>query len=189
VHAIQQLFHPAECELLLLRVTEPPEGRVANPPRPVSMTWRMPYYESRADIALAGHPTYASQVWENVRSAAESELLPHARALKDAGYTVSLLVQSGDPARTIVDVAERQAVDVVAMATHGRKGLRRLMLGSVTEAARRDLRVPLLLIRPFERHLNGRTAAASRAGEVELAAFKAGAVADTLAASAVDSPS
>jgi len=162
---VQRLFHPADCELTLLRVTEPPEGRLANPPRPIMLSWRMPLYESKQDVELSRHPTYASQVWENIRSLAESELLPDVCALKDAGYTVSVLIQSGDPARTIVDVAARQAVDLVAMATHGRTGLRRLVLGSVTEAVLPELTVPLLLVRPVEHAVSRRAAVEVAAAE------------------------
>jgi nucleotide-binding universal stress UspA family protein len=158
VHYVQRLYRPADCELIILRVTEHPEGLIANPPRPVSMAWRTPLHESYHDVELSKHPTYASQVWENVRAVAENELLPDIRALKQAGYAVSVLIQSGDPARTIVDVAERQAVDVVAMATHGRTGLRRLVLGSVTEAVLRELTVPLVLVRPFEAGIDGQAA-------------------------------
>jgi nucleotide-binding universal stress UspA family protein len=160
---VQRLFHPADCELIILRVTEPPEGLIANPPRPVSMAWRTPLHESLHDAKLSRHPTYASQVWENVRAMAESELLPDIRALKEAGYAVSVLIQSGDPARTIADVAERQAVDVVAMATHGRTGLSRLVLGSVAEAVLRELTVPLILVHPFQAGLEGRKLEAAAA--------------------------
>jgi nucleotide-binding universal stress UspA family protein len=146
---VQRLFRPADSELIILRVTEPPEGLLANPARPVSMAWQEPLYESLYDLKLSKHPTYASQVWENVRATAESELLPDIRELKEAGYAVSVVIQSGDPARTIVDVAERWAVDVVAMATHGRTGLSRLVLGSVAEAVLRELTAPLILVRPF----------------------------------------
>jgi nucleotide-binding universal stress UspA family protein len=156
VHHVERLFRPADCELIILRVTEPPEGLIANPPRLVSAAWRTPFYESRHDVELSEHPTYASQVWENVRAVAESELLPDVRALKEAGYTVKVLIQSGDPVRTIVDVAERQAVDVVAMATHGRTGLRRLVLGSVAAAVLREVPVPVVLVRPFEARMDGR---------------------------------
>jgi nucleotide-binding universal stress UspA family protein len=160
---IQRMFRPADCELIVLRVTEPPEGLIANPPRPVSMAWRTPLHESFYDAELSQHPTYASQVWENVRAVAESELLPDIRALKEAGYAVSVLIQAGNPARTIVDVAERQAVDAVAMATHGRTGLRRLLLGSVAEAVLRELTVPLVLVRPFEAGIHDRAAEATAA--------------------------
>jgi nucleotide-binding universal stress UspA family protein len=151
---VQRLFRPADCELILLRVTDPPEGRIPIPPLPVSLAWPQPFYESRRDVELAKHPMYASQVWENVRSAAECELLDDVRVLRDAGYAVSVLIQSGDAARTIVEVAEREEVDLVAMATHGRTGLRRLVLGSVTEAVLPALTVPLLLVRPFELSVN-----------------------------------
>jgi nucleotide-binding universal stress UspA family protein len=164
VHSIQRLFRPADCELILLRVTEPPEGHLPNPPRPILSAWQMPLYDSRQDVVLSEHPTYASQVWENVRSEAESELLPDVRALKEAGYAVSVLIRAGEPARTIVDVAEHQAVDVVAMATHSRTGLRRLALGSVTEAVLPELTVPLLLVRPVEHGVKSRDAAESRTG-------------------------
>jgi nucleotide-binding universal stress UspA family protein len=164
VRYVQRLYSPADCELILLRVTEPPEGLIANPPRPVSAAWREPLHESRQDVELAEHPTYASQVWENVRSAAEHDLLPDLHALKEAGYTVSVLIESGEAARTIVDVAEREAVDLVAMATHGRTGLRRLVLGSVAEAALHELSVPLLLMRPVEHGVGSRAAADTAIG-------------------------
>jgi nucleotide-binding universal stress UspA family protein len=156
IYAVQRLFRPDGCKLILLRVTDQPEGLLANPPRPVSMAWHTPYYDTRADVQLAEHPTYASQVWENVRSAAERELLPDVRFLREAGYTVSVVIEAGDPAQTIADVARQQGADVVAMATHGRTGLRRLVLGSVTEAVLRELDVPLLLIRPFDQDFEAR---------------------------------
>jgi nucleotide-binding universal stress UspA family protein len=153
---VQRLFSPVDTELILLRVTERPEGLVANPPRPVTMAWAEPFHESRQDIGLAGHPMYASQVWENVRSAAEQDLLPDEHVLKEAGYTVSVLIEDGDVMRTIVDVAEREAVDLVAMTTHCRTGLRRLVLGSVAEATLHELTVPLLLMHPVEHPVDDR---------------------------------
>jgi nucleotide-binding universal stress UspA family protein len=160
---VQRLFRPAECEVIVLRVTEPPEGLLANPPLPVSDAWRTPLHASYRDVELSRHPTYASQVWENVRATAEYELLGDIRALKEAGYAVSVLIEAGEAARTIVDVAERQGVDAVAMATHGRTGLRRLVLGSVAEAVLRELTVPLFLVRPFEAGLDDRKPEAAAA--------------------------
>ena len=155
---VQRLLAPSECELLLLRVAEPPEGRTAFPPRPVSLTWTEPLYDSREDIELAQHPLYASQSWQNIRSAIEAEMLDQVHTLKDAGYTVKVLVRFGDPAREIVDAAAREHADLVAMATHGRTGLGRMLLGSVTEQVLRSLETPLLIIRPFERSRNGHNA-------------------------------
>lgn len=58
------------------------------------------------------------------------------------------VVEQGNPAAGIVRESRRDEVDVVAMATHGRGGLRKLVLGSVAESVVRGARTPVLLYRP-----------------------------------------
>ena len=61
-------------------------------------------------------------------------------------------VEPGDPARGIVEAAERGDYDLIAMGTHGRTGLAHLLLGSVAEKViRRSLR-PVLTVREKTRH-------------------------------------
>ncbi len=62
-------------------------------------------------------------------------------------------VVEGDAASAILDVARRRSVDAIAMATHGRGGPLRWMLGSVTEKVVRAARVPLLVVRTREQRL------------------------------------
>jgi nucleotide-binding universal stress UspA family protein len=57
--------------------------------------------------------------------------------------------------RAIVEQAERPEVGLVAMATHGRTGLARLVLGSVADAVLRNADKPMLLYRPLESELRG----------------------------------
>ncbi len=52
-----------------------------------------------------------------------------------------------EPASAIAEAVARNGVDLIAMATHGRSGLSRLLLGSMAEAVVRSARVPVLLIR------------------------------------------
>jgi nucleotide-binding universal stress UspA family protein len=58
-------------------------------------------------------------------------------------------------ARTVADVVVSQArklrADVIVIGTHGRRGLRRLLLGSDAEAVVREATVPVLLVRARER--------------------------------------
>jgi nucleotide-binding universal stress UspA family protein len=61
--------------------------------------------------------------------------------------TVTEVVQ-GTPHRLIADYAATHAVDLVVMPTHGRTGLERLLLGSVTERTVRTCAVPVLTVRP-----------------------------------------
>lgn len=53
-----------------------------------------------------------------------------------------------DPARAIVRHAEREGVDVIVIATHGRTGMVRALLGSVAERVVRAGVAPVLLVRP-----------------------------------------
>lgn len=58
------------------------------------------------------------------------------------------VVEEGNAAAGIVKESRREDIDLVAMATHGRGGLRRLMLGSVAESVVRGAHIPVLLYRP-----------------------------------------
>jgi nucleotide-binding universal stress UspA family protein len=56
------------------------------------------------------------------------------------------LALDGDPASVIVDTAESQDVDLIIMSTHGRGGLARWWLGSVTEKVLRATGRPILIV-------------------------------------------
>ncbi|MBX3463664.1 MAG: universal stress protein [Planctomycetes bacterium] len=60
----------------------------------------------------------------------------------------TLVLDGSDVARAIVDHAAATKADYIAMATHGRSGLRRLLLGSVAELVLRHSRVPVVLYPP-----------------------------------------
>lgn len=64
------------------------------------------------------------------------------------GVDVVTEVVQGEPYRTIVDYADSRGVDLVALPTHGRRGLERFLLGSTTERVVRRSNVPVLVIRP-----------------------------------------
>jgi nucleotide-binding universal stress UspA family protein len=54
------------------------------------------------------------------------------------------LVVSGDPAEQILDTARSIEADLIVMGTHGRRGLGRLVLGSVAERVVRESPIPVL---------------------------------------------
>lgn len=58
------------------------------------------------------------------------------------------LLDAIDVPRAIVEFAHQRNASYLAMATHGRSGLRRLLLGSVAESVLRHAHVPLLLYPP-----------------------------------------
>ena len=63
------------------------------------------------------------------------------------GLPVEYAVRFGEPAEEILEEARESGVDLVVMATHGRSGVARLMLGSVAEGVLRRSEVPLVLVR------------------------------------------
>ncbi len=76
------------------------------------------------------------------------ELLSEAEALAaehDRG--VSTMLETGKPARAIVETAEELGADHVVMGSHGREGVSRILLGSVAEQVVRRSPTPVSVIR------------------------------------------
>ncbi len=63
------------------------------------------------------------------------------------GAAVRWRLWYGEPDQVIANAAAREGVDLIAMSTHGRGGLSRLVLGSVAESVVRKAPVPVLLVR------------------------------------------
>lgn len=68
--------------------------------------------------------------------------------LRAAGADIRLLMRAGNPAQEILRMARNEKVDLIAMATQGRRGVLRMIGGSVAEEVLRQSDVPLLLTRP-----------------------------------------
>lgn len=67
--------------------------------------------------------------------------------LASTGIVTDTLVVQGRPADAILDTAAQQSVDLIAMCTHGRGGIRRFVLGSVAASLIGSTSMPLLLVR------------------------------------------
>jgi nucleotide-binding universal stress UspA family protein len=66
---------------------------------------------------------------------------------RQAGFRVASHTVVGDPSSLILDESQEPEIDLIAMATHGRSGVSRWVLGSVAERVLRHARAPLLLVR------------------------------------------
>lgn len=93
------------------------------------------------------------------------KILAKAEALaRDGGIdakTVLVETKGGSIADAILAQARKLRADVIVLGTHGRRGLRRVVMGSDAEAVLRDARVPVLLVRASERAPAPRTARAA----------------------------
>jgi nucleotide-binding universal stress UspA family protein len=73
-----------------------------------------------------------------------------AAPMRARGLTVTTTAPLGHPAAAIQEHAHAHAIDLIAMATHGRGGIGRVILGSVADEVVREAGVPVLLCRPRE---------------------------------------
>jgi nucleotide-binding universal stress UspA family protein len=165
VHAIELARLEADSELILLNVVQPiwvPDGAFA--------------------------PTASGrEVTRRQEERARKYLHRLARRLEASGLRVRTRVQTATTvALAILDAARGEQADIVALAAHGRSGIRRLTLGSVADKVVRGSPVPVLVFRPSEAlpaELRGREA------EVELPGGLSSTAPQALANTASQEPS
>ena len=132
---ILDIAGPLDVEVVLLRVVEP------IPP-----------------MVIEGSPHVDVEDVETRRIDAEEYLAPIAVELRNKGVRVESRVRRGHPAEEIVAAARETGADLIAMSTHGRGGLGRLVFGSVAQAVLRHVDIPVFLMRTTEAQVARRAA-------------------------------
>jgi len=91
------------------------------------------------------------QIMEDAKKGAAEYLEAHAENMRRRGLRVTTSVAvDAQAGHGVLSEAEAVGADMVAMATHGRTGLSRAILGSAADKVLRGLHVPLLLHRPTD---------------------------------------
>lgn len=89
------------------------------------------------------------------RRLTESRLLRGRTYLEQKGSQLSgagikieteFAVKTGDPSQNIIDYVKEHSISLVVMTTHGHGGVRRLLVGSVTDRVIRSCEVPVLVV-------------------------------------------
>jgi len=84
---------------------------------------------------------------EDEEKRVRTEIIELEKELREKNLTVTHSVARGtDAAHEILEAGKKVGADLVVMSTHGRSGLRRWVLGSVTEKVLRHGEIPLLLV-------------------------------------------
>lgn len=134
---VLEIAGPLDMEVVLLRVVVPIPPSVIEGSRHVEVEDR-----------------------EKRRIEAEEYFAPTVSKLRAKGVRVTTQVRRGEPAAEILAGAKAAGADLIAMTTHGRSGLGRLLFGSVAEAVLRHSEIPVFLMRQTEAQV-----AAHAAGE------------------------
>ncbi len=140
-------------EIVLLRVVTAQALGVRNEVR-VARTGAI--YDTHGTVVeenqwLSQQRIYDSQARESAAAQAKAELGDLVKQLGEKGVRTRVEVLFDDnPADAITAYIQSHPVDLLAITTHGRKGLSRQLLGSVTEAVIREVGVPVLLMHPCD---------------------------------------
>ncbi len=129
-----QIAKPADASLTLVRTTAPP------------IPFTSPYMPHAIETTQS--------TLDAAREQAEAYLAGVAEELREQGLNVETEVLAGTyAAHGILNYVKNNAVDLIAIASHGRTGLSRAFLGSVSDKILRAATVPVLLVRPTEQRV------------------------------------
>jgi nucleotide-binding universal stress UspA family protein len=122
---IEEMAQGLGAKLVLFHIVEPPVQTLTDP----DVNTANVYSQKRERAAIAA---YLSNI---------------EKRLKTKGLSVSSVSEAGAPADVIIDYAHENAIDLIAMSTHGRSGIGRWLLGSVTEKVINAADTPVLVVR------------------------------------------
>ncbi len=130
---ITEIAGPLDMDVVLMRVVQP------IPPQIVEGTRHVVLEDVEARLAEAREYLHSLTA-----------------GLAARGVRVSTEVRHGNTITEIIDCAKTGGADLIAMTTHGRGGLGRVLFGSIAEAVLRQAEIPVFLLRLTKRQLRSR---------------------------------
>ena len=108
-------------------------------------------FQARVTLLHAIHIPEAAEVnlaayMDKIRSEADQSMTPRLQRVQEAGVTADAVTVIGAPSQTIVDTARDRHADLIVMGTHGRTGLRHMLIGSVAERVVRLAPCPVMVV-------------------------------------------
>jgi nucleotide-binding universal stress UspA family protein len=152
--SVKKLLSPERYSLTLLEIAPVPEElEEVLQGMPAAWATRVSYKTASAELRRALEPdrsAYVERVWKNSENEVLATMTEAVRNLEQAGFKVEASVRFGEAAQEISDFVAYEQIDMVVMATHGRSGLSRMVMGSVAEKVLRALHVPVMMVRPIQ---------------------------------------
>lgn len=114
----------------------------------ITVTERFPVYTSGVGYDLAWSGAALAEYAEGQTKAADSILAAAQQSAQRLGVTADTLhVPEAEVAEAIIAAAQERNCDLIVMASHGRRGLGRLMLGSKASEVLAHTDIPVLVVR------------------------------------------
>lgn len=127
IEAVIRQATPQETEVKVLHVIEP------IPIYPNGQAW--------------GYGPEASQVLKEQRNEAEELVARAGQTLREKSFKVMTAIEEGNPKEVIIDSAAEWHADLIVVGSHGRKGLDRFFMGSVSDAVARHAHCSVQIVR------------------------------------------
>jgi nucleotide-binding universal stress UspA family protein len=118
---------PAGTEIKVLNVLEPPSHLMGR--------------------QMAGADPEFEMVWKAIQDQGMDLVTKAAARLRGAGLNASTLLKEGDPKSQIIDAAQDEKADMIILGSHGHTGLRRFLIGGVSEAVVRHAHCSVEIVR------------------------------------------
>jgi len=104
-------------------------------------------YHLPVEFTALGTMPVTPTLFADAQEQARKHLEEMAKPLRDQGLRVDTLAREGYAPTVIEEIARAESVDLIAMGTHGRAGLQRLLLGSTAERVVQHSPCPVLVVR------------------------------------------
>jgi nucleotide-binding universal stress UspA family protein len=98
----------------------------------------------------AGYAPEQAEMLKREMNEANESVNRTSEVLRQAGFRVSTRVVEAETRSGILDVATEWHAEIIALGSHGRKGLQRFLLGSVAESVARNACCSVLIVRTAE---------------------------------------
>jgi nucleotide-binding universal stress UspA family protein len=118
---------PAGTEVKVLNVVEPPSLLMGR--------------------EMAGYDPEFEVVWKALRGQAKHLVEKAAEKLRETKFNVSTELVEGDPKSQIIDIAHEWRADMIVLGSHGRTGINRFLIGSVSQGVVRHAHCSVEIIR------------------------------------------
>jgi nucleotide-binding universal stress UspA family protein len=93
-------------------------------------------------------PEQIQRLEDDSSKAAQVYLTKQVQLLKNDGIAAEAVVVFGLASESLTDYAEKNGVDLIVIATHGRSGITEWFWGSVAERVLKTSKIPILMVRP-----------------------------------------
>ena len=137
-----------EAILVALRVAERCEAKV----RLVRVITAGAFFGISGSAEAAVLPIEALRLEQDAALSELYALAAECRSESSADITVDL--EQGPVADVLEGYAKRNGIDLIVISSHGRRGIARLSLGSVTDSLIRETTIPVLVVKPKASYLN-----------------------------------